>query len=152
MAELAVLAVITADFASAPDRRRVIARVIVASSIGTVALGVLGLILFYARVPSGLIGAYGDLHALAPLCPDSGRVRKSEPACQLLHLRVGNRRKPRCCAASAAAYGDPGQPRTTVRGYILAGRDRFPVRGRDATVCRSPRPATLDHPGRGGGG
>ena len=61
MAELAVLAVLTADFASAPDRRRVIARVIVASSIGTVALGVLGLILFYARVPNGLVGAYGDL-------------------------------------------------------------------------------------------
>jgi len=37
-AELTALAAITADFASVPARRRVIARVIVASSIGTVAL------------------------------------------------------------------------------------------------------------------
>ena len=60
MAELAVLAVITADFAADPQRRRAIARVVVASALASVALGVLGLFLFYARVPNGLIGAYGQ--------------------------------------------------------------------------------------------
>ncbi len=71
MAELAVLAAITADFASVAVRRRLIARVIVASSLATVALGAAGLILFYARIPNGLVGAYGEqfvgLPALAAL-------------------------------------------------------------------------------------
>jgi hypothetical protein len=58
--ELAALAVVTADFASDPARRRTIARIIVASSIVTVALGIAGLILFYAGAHSGLIGAYGE--------------------------------------------------------------------------------------------
>ncbi len=60
MAELAALAAITADFASDPARRRTIARVIVASSVVTVALGIIGLLLFYAHVRNGLIGAYGE--------------------------------------------------------------------------------------------
>jgi hypothetical protein len=60
MAELAALAVISADFASVPERRRAIARVIIASSLVTVLLAVVGLILFYARVSNGLIGSYGD--------------------------------------------------------------------------------------------
>ena len=60
MAELAVVAVITADFGTVPERRRAAARVIVASSLATVALAVIALILFYARVPNGLIGGYGD--------------------------------------------------------------------------------------------
>jgi hypothetical protein len=61
MAELAVLATITADFAADGFRRRVIARVIVASAAATVVLGALGLILFYAGAHTGLIGSYGDL-------------------------------------------------------------------------------------------
>jgi hypothetical protein len=60
MVELAALAVITADFASHPVQRRTIAKVILVSSIVTVALGVIGLVLFYAGVHSGLIGAYGE--------------------------------------------------------------------------------------------
>ena len=60
MAELAVLATITADFAADASRRRAIARVIVASAAATVVLGALALILFYAGVHSGLIGAYGE--------------------------------------------------------------------------------------------
>ena len=60
MAELAVLAVLTADFSANPGRRRTIARVIVASALATVALGLVGLILFYLRVHSGLIGSYGQ--------------------------------------------------------------------------------------------
>jgi hypothetical protein len=60
MVELAALAVITADFASRPVQRRTIAKVIVASSIVTLALGVIGLVLFYAGLHSGLIGAYGE--------------------------------------------------------------------------------------------
>jgi hypothetical protein len=61
MAELAVLAVITADFATDAARRRLIARVIVASALASVALGAVALILFYADVPTGLVGGYGDL-------------------------------------------------------------------------------------------
>lgn len=60
MVELAVLAALTADFAAEAVRRRLIARVIVASSLATVALGLIGLILFYAGVRSGLIGIYGE--------------------------------------------------------------------------------------------
>lgn len=60
MVELAVLAVITADFSAVGDRRRVIARVIVGSALATVALGVIGLVLFYAGVHSDLIGSYGQ--------------------------------------------------------------------------------------------
>jgi hypothetical protein len=61
MWELAGLAVITADLASDPGRRRLIMRVIVASALATVALGALALILFYADVPTGLVDDYGDL-------------------------------------------------------------------------------------------
>ncbi len=60
MLELAFMAVLTADFAFDRHRRRLIARVLVASSLVTVALGALGLILFYAHVPSGLTGVYGE--------------------------------------------------------------------------------------------
>lgn len=60
MAELAVLAVITADFAAERARRALIARVILGSALVTVVLAVVGLALFYARVPSGLVGGYGD--------------------------------------------------------------------------------------------
>lgn len=60
MAELAVLSVITADFAAQPQRRTAIARVIAASAAVTVVLGALGLALFYAGVHSGLVGAYGE--------------------------------------------------------------------------------------------
>src|SRR5215204_6187036 len=48
MAELAVLAVITADFATEPTRRRLIASVIIASALATVALGAIAVVLFYA--------------------------------------------------------------------------------------------------------
>ncbi len=61
MVELAAVAVVTADFASDRWKRRVIARVVVASAIATVVLGAVGVILFYAHVRSGLVGAYGDL-------------------------------------------------------------------------------------------
>jgi hypothetical protein len=61
MAELAILAVITADFAGQRGHRRAIARVVVASSLISVLLGAVGLILFYAGHHSGLLGAYGDL-------------------------------------------------------------------------------------------
>jgi hypothetical protein len=60
MTELGVLAVITADFAAEPVRRRLIARVIVASALATVALGAIALVLFYADVPNGLVGSYGE--------------------------------------------------------------------------------------------
>jgi O-Antigen ligase len=60
MTELGVLAVITADFAGKPVRRRLIAWVIVASALATVALGAIALVLFYADVPNGLVGSYGE--------------------------------------------------------------------------------------------
>ena len=60
MAELAVLAVLSADFAADSHRRTVIARVIVASALASVALGLIGLLLFYLRVPNGLTGDYGQ--------------------------------------------------------------------------------------------
>lgn len=60
MAELAVFAILTADFAAEPVRRRLLVRVIVVSAMVTVALGAIGLILFYAHVRSGLTGVYGE--------------------------------------------------------------------------------------------
>jgi hypothetical protein len=60
MAELAVLAAITADFAAEPPGRRIIARVIVVSALVTVALGAIALILFYAGIRTGLVGHYGE--------------------------------------------------------------------------------------------
>lgn len=60
MVELALIAVLTADFAADSARRRLIARVIVASALVTVLLGGVGVILFYAHVPSGLSGIYGE--------------------------------------------------------------------------------------------
>ena len=60
MAELAVLAVITADFASDDESRRLIARVVVASALVTVALGGIALLLFYAGAHTGLVGPYGE--------------------------------------------------------------------------------------------
>jgi hypothetical protein len=60
-AELAVIAVITADFATDPSRRRLIARVIVASALATIVLGAIALILFYVGDGGGLVGDYGDL-------------------------------------------------------------------------------------------
>jgi hypothetical protein len=60
VAELAVLAVLTADLAAAPDKRRMIARVIVVSSIVTVALAIVGEIAFYAGARTGLLGGYGE--------------------------------------------------------------------------------------------
>lgn len=60
MIELAVLAALSADYARRPQRRRAIAWVIVASALVTVALGALGLVLFYAGVHTGLIGSYGE--------------------------------------------------------------------------------------------
>lgn len=59
-AELAVLAVITADLAGDGERRRLIARVIVASALATVALGAIAMLLFYAGVHTGLVGPYGE--------------------------------------------------------------------------------------------
>jgi hypothetical protein len=60
MAELGVLAVITADFAADAPKRRAIFRVVVASALATVALGAIGLILFYGDVRTGLVGNYGE--------------------------------------------------------------------------------------------
>jgi hypothetical protein len=60
MGELAVLAVITADFAAERMRRRLIMRVVVASALAAVALGATALVLFYADVPNGLVGTYGE--------------------------------------------------------------------------------------------
>lgn len=60
MLELGFMAVLTADFATDAGRRRMITRVIVISALTTVVLGAVGLILFYAHVPNGLTGIYGE--------------------------------------------------------------------------------------------
>ena len=63
MAELAVLAVISADFAADAARRRLIAGTILLSSMLTVILAVVGESLFYLGDRTGLVGSYG---AMAP--------------------------------------------------------------------------------------
>lgn len=60
MAELVVLALLTADFAADARARRTITRVIAGSALLTVGLGALGLVLFYLGVRTGLVGAYGE--------------------------------------------------------------------------------------------
>ena len=59
--ELAVLAVMTAWFASQPALARLLARVTLAAALFTAALALIGLLLFYAGHETGLLGRYGDL-------------------------------------------------------------------------------------------
>jgi hypothetical protein len=82
MTELAVLAVITADFASEAARRRLIARVIVTSALATVVLGAIALVLFYTDSPwaQDLVDDYGDL----PPSSDYTRVRAGFESAPLL--------------------------------------------------------------------
>ncbi len=62
-AELALVAVLTADFAADMRRRAAIAIVVLAGALITAALAAVGLTLFYAGVRTGLLGGYGDLVA-----------------------------------------------------------------------------------------
>jgi hypothetical protein len=61
LAELCVLAVITADLAARPRVPRLIAWAIAVTSLLTAAAAVAGMVLFYAGVQTQLIGGYGDL-------------------------------------------------------------------------------------------
>jgi hypothetical protein len=61
MTELCVFAVVTGDLASRPQGPRIIARAIVTTSLLTAAAAIAGIVLFYAGMPTRLIGAYGDL-------------------------------------------------------------------------------------------
>ena len=63
VAELAVLALLTADFASRPGAFRVIVWVVTATSLLAAAAAMLGLALFYAGVDTSLVGSYGALEA-----------------------------------------------------------------------------------------
>lgn len=143
MAELVVLAVITADFGSAPMRRRLIARVIVATALVTVALGVVGLILFYARVPTGLIGAYGEqyipshLYAriqagfespplLASYCIFASGVTASRDAALGPRMRVGTQIALGLLCAATFSRGLIA----FLFASIVRGAQRFPGRAR----------------------
>jgi len=61
MAELVTLFVLTSDFAGDDSRRRAIALTVLVATLITAALTVLALGLFYARVPTDLVGSYGGL-------------------------------------------------------------------------------------------
>jgi hypothetical protein len=61
VAELAVLAVMTATFASQPVLARLLARVTLTAALVTAAFALIGLLLFYAGHETGLLGRYGDL-------------------------------------------------------------------------------------------
>jgi hypothetical protein len=63
IAELCGLAVVTADLAARPGMLRLIARVVLASSLASAGAAIAGLWLFYAGVSTPLIGSYGDLVA-----------------------------------------------------------------------------------------
>lgn len=63
IAELCMLAVITADMAGRPKVLSLIVRVIAATSLVAALASVVGLILFYAHISTPLIGTYGDLMA-----------------------------------------------------------------------------------------
>lgn len=106
MAELAVLAVLTADFAREARAFRAIARVITVSALVTVVLAAVGLVLFYAGVHSGLIGIYGEqltpssLYTrvragfespplLASFCIFASGIAASEEAALPRKLRIG---------------------------------------------------------------
>jgi hypothetical protein len=58
--ELAVLTVLTADFAADAERLRAIVDVVLAGAVLTIALAAGGLLLFYAGVDTSLIGPYGE--------------------------------------------------------------------------------------------
>jgi hypothetical protein len=59
--ELAVLALLSADFASEREGRQAIILVVAGVSLFTAALTAAGLALFYAGVDTGLLGGYGQL-------------------------------------------------------------------------------------------
>jgi hypothetical protein len=61
VAELCTLALITSDLTSRPGVSPKIARAIVLTALLTAAAAIEGLVLFYARQPSNLIGIYGEL-------------------------------------------------------------------------------------------
>jgi hypothetical protein len=60
LCELAVLAILTSEYASEPNGLRAIVVVISGLSLVTAALAALGLALFYAGEDTSLIGAYGE--------------------------------------------------------------------------------------------
>ncbi len=60
VAELAVVAVLTADFAADRERLRAIIVVVLAGAVATVALAGAGLLAFYAGADTSLIGPYGE--------------------------------------------------------------------------------------------
>ncbi len=60
LAELAVLAVLTSEFASDRDGLAAIVVTVALTALGTAALALAGLVLFYAGESTSLIGAYGE--------------------------------------------------------------------------------------------
>lgn len=120
MAELAVLSVITADFAAQPQSRTAIAKVIAAAAAVTVVLGALGLALFHAGVHSGLVGDLRRaVHPIAPLRTGAGGIRGSPAAGELLHLRLGSGRERRRRTLEAAADRLSSSSGPAVRGHAL---------------------------------
>jgi hypothetical protein len=59
--ELVLLAMVTADLAVRPRMSRLIAQVIAGTSLLSCVAGTVGLVLFYAGMPTELLGTYGDL-------------------------------------------------------------------------------------------
>ena len=107
---LALLAVLTADFASDAQAFRLIVWVVTATSLLTAAAAILGLALFYAGVDTSLVGIYG---ALVPSgeCAHPGGLRLPAVARQLLHLRVGGCRAGRRGDLGTAASRDADRTR-----------------------------------------
>jgi hypothetical protein len=62
VAELCCLAVVTSDLLKRPGVPQAVARTVAATSLATAAAAVAGLLLFYARIPTLLVGTYGDLN------------------------------------------------------------------------------------------
>lgn len=63
IAELCMLAVVTADMASRPSVFEKAVRIIAYASLATAAVALIGLMLFYVQIPSSMIGGYGGLQA-----------------------------------------------------------------------------------------
>src|SRR3954468_13822903 len=110
--ELALVAVITAWFAAAPQIARALARVTLAAVAFTAALAVIALALFYAGHRTGLLGAYGE---------------QFQESSRFARIRAGFASPPLlaswCIAASAILAWRPGElpRRWQIAGQVALG-------------------------------
>jgi hypothetical protein len=117
MVELAMLATLTADFAGDDGGRAAIVVVVLATALLTLVLALVGVILFYAGVPTSLMGPYGEQFIASSRY---GRVEAGFQSPALLSS---------WCIFASAIAARPAAP--------LSRRARIAMQGALALLCAS---------------